>query len=291
MQIPANSLKKISLIFQQKLREQYDEREIAQFLYILTGKYLGWTKTEAHLRFNDVLPEKAATLFLSALSELRMNKPVQYITGSAFFYGLELAVNTGVLIPRPETEELVDLVIRDCREKKGTSLNILDIGTGSGNIAVSLALHLKDAVITATDISQLALDTAAVNADRYGCNIRFIREDTLDPLAASELPAFDIIVSNPPYVLESERKTMRPNVLDNEPAVALFIPDEDPMRFNKAIAGFAVKHLVKKGILYLEINERFGNNVMELLKNSGFQHEDLIRDINGRDRFIKASFG
>lgn len=283
-----DSIKNFLLLFKNQLKNQYDENEIIQFLNILLEKYFGWGKAEVHLRSYDVLSNKDASRLYHALFELSRNRPIQYIIGAAFFAGLELAVNSNVLIPRPETEELVGLIIKENSQRQDTGLMILDIGTGSGCIAISLKLKLQNAIITALDISPSGLEVARKNADRYGCMIWFHQGDILDPEVLKDFPAYDIIVSNPPYVLEGERKVMKQHVLDFEPVEALFVPDNDPMRFNKAIARFASLHLKRPGILYLEMNELFGKEVQELLLLQGFQNIEVIQDIHGKDRFVKA---
>jgi release factor glutamine methyltransferase len=288
METPTNSIKNFFLLFTNTLKNQYEEREIIQFLYILFEKHFGWGKSEVHLRLGEILSEKDANQLYRDLEDLAANTPIQYITKVAYFSGLELTVGPGVLIPRPETEELVELVIKDHDQEKDTGLAILDIGTGSGCIAITLKLKLGNPDVSAIDVSSAALEIARVNAGRYDCRIRFRQGDIFDPQSLHDLPLYDIIVCNPPYVLESERKVMRPNVLDFEPAAALFVPDNDPMRFNKAITSFASDHLKRQGTLYLEINERFGKEVMEILLLHGFEHIEVIRDIHGRDRFVKG---
>ena len=288
MENQPNSIKNFFLLFKNRLKNQYDENESFQFLYILFEKYFGWGKAEVHLRSNDILSDKDASCLYHALFELSCNRPIQYVTGVAFFSGLELTVNPNVLIPRPETEELVERIIKENSQRQDTDLTILDIGTGSGCIAISLKLKLQNAIITAMDVSPLGLEVARENAIRYGCKIRFYQGDILDKEILNDFPTYDIIVSNPPYVLEGERKVMRQHVLDFEPSGALFVPDNDPMRFNKAIAGFASHHLKRLGILYLEMNELFGKEVQELLLLQGFQNIEVIQDIHGKDRFVKA---
>ena len=289
METQQNSIKNFLLLFKNRLKNQYDEKEIIQFLYILFEKYFGWGKTEVHLRSNDVLSKKDASRLNHALFELSCNRPIQYIIGVAFFAGLELTVNPNVLIPRPETEELVGLIIKENSQRQNTNLTILDIGTGSGCIAISLKLKLQNAIITAMDVSSSGLEVARENAIRYGCEIRFHQGDILDQEVLKDFPSYDIIVSNPPYVLQGERNVMKQNVLDFEPFEALFIPDNDPMFFYKAIAGFASHQLKRPGILYLEINELFGKEVRELLLLKGFENIVVIQDIHGKDRFVKAS--
>jgi release factor glutamine methyltransferase len=288
MEILTNSVKYFYQHFKKELKKQYDEKEIIQFLYILFENYFGWGKTEVQLRMENILSGNDSIRMKQALLELSRNKPVQYITGTAYFAGLELIVKPGVLIPRPETEELVERIIQE-NSPGQEPLSILDIGTGSGCIAIRLDMKMPNSIVTAIDISPEGLAIAGENARRHGCTILFREGDVLDPLQLKDFPAYDIIVSNPPYVLEKEKKLMKPNVLEYEPAGALFVPDDDPMRFNRAIAEFSYHHLKRPGILYIEINERFGREVTELLSFIGFDEIKLFRDIHGKDRFVKAS--
>jgi len=288
MENTPNSVKNFFLLFKKQLKNQYEEKEIVQFLYILLEKYFGWGKADVQLRLNDILSGDDATRIENALFELSSNTPIQYITGTAYFAGIELTVNPDVFIPRPETEELVALIVKENSQRQDAGLTILDIGTGSGCIAISLKLNMQNALITAVDVSPSGLNVARGNAILQGCLIGFQQADILDHVAMKDFPIYDIIVSNPPYVLESERQVMKQNVLDYEPAEAIFVPDDDPMRFNKAIGNFASFHLKRPGILYLEINELFGKEVRELLILQGFEKTEVIRDIHGKDRFVKA---
>ncbi len=226
------------------------------------------------------------------ICRINKNEPLEYVFNSAQFIDIELYTNSNVLIPRPETEELALKICGDIKSRLqynnrvgDNSLSILDIGTGSGCIPVYLAKNFPDCNYYAVDISDAALVTARSNAERYGCNIHFIKADILD-YQTSEM--FDVIVSNPPYVLESERALMQPNVLDYEPDTALFVPDDDPLKFYRAISNFAVGHLNNGGKLYFEINEKFGAETAQLMKNFGFGEVVVIKDLFGKDRFVEG---
>lgn len=218
---------------------------------------------------------------------LKKSEPIQYILGETTFYGLPFLVNPSVLIPRPETEELADLIVK---QYSGRKIRLLDIGTGSGCIAVSLAKHLPDSEVTAIDISEKALETARLNAEKNNVTISFLQTDILDRNKAETVihGDFDLIVSNPPYVLESEKASMQENVLLYEPATALYVPDNDPLLFYRAIAGFASDRLKAGGSIYLEINARYGKQLIELLAENGYKNIELLPDLSGKDRIIKA---
>ncbi len=216
--------------------------------------------------------------------DLKNHKPVQYVLGETSFFGLRLKVNEHTLIPRQETEELVDLVIR---ENNSWSPSIIDIGTGSGSIAISLSVNMPAAGISATDISGEALKVAAENCRINQCRVDFFKEDIMSPSYSIGEP-FDIIVSNPPYVRESEKENMNLNVTGFEPHGALFVPDNDPLLFYRAIAGYSVRGLAENGKIYLEINESLGKETSMLLSEFGFRQVRVICDLNGRERIIAA---
>jgi release factor glutamine methyltransferase len=218
------------------------------------------------------------------ISELKLNKPIQYIVGRTEFYNLNFYITAGVLIPRPETEELVNLIINE--NNKGF-FKILDIGTGSGCIAISLAKNLPGSVIYATDISDEALSLTRKNCKLNNIDIQLFQHDILiDNSPLDE--AFDIITSNPPYVRECEKKYMQPNVLEYEPHRALFVPDNDYLLFYRKISDFSVSHLNHNGKIYFEINESFGNEVALLLEEKGFSEISIKKDINNKDRMVRA---
>ncbi len=219
------------------------------------------------------------------LERLSKNEPVQHIIGSAHFYDLEFEVNTNVLIPRQETELLVHLLIEKFKQNKKPL--ILDIGTGSGCIAISLKKNLPEAMVYALDISDVALVTAEKNAHRNNVEIKFIKDNILNPGGVYNTP-FDLIVSNPPYVRISEKIKMHKNVTEYDPKLALFVEDDDPLIFYSAISYFANKHLVNGGILAFEINEAFGKETKELILSKGFAFCEIIKDLNGKDRIVIA---
>ncbi|MDR2120260.1 MAG: peptide chain release factor N(5)-glutamine methyltransferase [Tannerella sp.] len=219
------------------------------------------------------------------VQRLEKAEPVQYVFGETEFYNLTFEVNPSVLIPRPETEELVDFIVRTL--KKSNGLKILDIGTGSGCIAVALARYLKDAEVYALDISGDALETAARNARRHGVGVRFIRADILREMPSS-LPPLDVIVANPPYVRECEKHGMHANVLAFEPHEALFVPDDDPLLFYRRIASAGIERLRPDGRLFFEINEACGDIVVEMLREKGYRDVEIVRDLSGKERIICA---
>jgi release factor glutamine methyltransferase len=216
--------------------------------------------------------------------DLKTSRPVQYILGETEFLGLKFRLDENVLIPRQETEELVLRIIRDNRNPRPS---ILDLGTGSGCIAVTLAKNIPSATVYASDISTAALHVANDNAILNMTVINTIVDDILNSQMKEKLK-FDIIVSNPPYVLDSEKQFMHHNVLNFEPATALFVPDKDPLKFYKAIAWIAVEKLIHGGLLYVEINEKFGNEVVRLFLENGLGNPEIIQDIHEKNRFVKA---
>jgi release factor glutamine methyltransferase len=213
--------------------------------------------------------------------------PIQYLLGRTEFYGLEFQVNGNTLIPRPETEELVQWILFDCERAQRTQpLRILDIGTGSGCIAIALAKNLPDAMVSAIDVSPEALEVAARNAVFNGVKVQFLQQDILETTDLAT--QYDIIVSNPPYVRELEKQEIKPNVLEHEPHLALFVADDDALVFHKKITQLALKHLAQDGKLYFEINQYLGTEMVELLKNLDFKSLNLRKDIYGNDRVLKA---
>ncbi len=218
------------------------------------------------------------------ISELVSGKPLQYAIGLAYFSDLVFKVTPSVLIPRPETEELVSLIVK---ENRIVAPRILDVGTGSGCIALALAKHIPDASVTAIDISTDALDVAQQNAKSNNLSVNFFQGDILQPTVLDGY-TFDIIVSNPPYVRDSEKELMNRNVLDYEPHIALFVPDSDPLKFYRAIALHSVRCLETMGWLWFEINEALGSEIVNFLKSLGFGNVLLIDDFRGKPRFVKA---
>ncbi|MCD6544699.1 MAG: peptide chain release factor N(5)-glutamine methyltransferase [Flavobacteriaceae bacterium] len=280
-------------IFRSELANIYPKNEIDSFFYMLSDTYLQLKKVDIALDPNlNITPSKEKE-FNSALAKLKKEEPIQYIIGETEFYDLPFIVDKNVLIPRPETEELVEWIINEVQSPKfkvqsnsTDSLNILDIGTGSGCIAISLAKNLTNAKVWALDVSKKAIEVAQNNAKLNHIDVQFLNEDIL---TLKKLPIkFDIIVSNPPYVRELEKEEIKKNVLENEPHLALFVKDHNPLLFYDKIADLAKINLTKKGCLYFEINQYLANETIALLKNKGFQNIKLRKDIFGNDRMIKA---
>lgn len=258
-----------------------EARSIQRFLFSCingmdTAQYLLIRQEQAGADFEEII--------LQSIPRLIDFVPVQYITGKTWFCGLEMKVSPGVLIPRPETEELVSKIAE--KHSGSAGLRVLDIGTGSGVIAVTLSHFLQNADVCALDVSSEALELAKANAAAHKQAIRFLRINMLDTTLTAALPEFDIIVSNPPYVKESERSFMRPNVLKHEPGLALFVPDANPLVFYRAIAEFAKDHLVAGGELWFEFNESESKGLVEMLVSKGFKETVIYKDIHSKPRFL-----
>jgi len=284
-----NLIKIVMPLFRQRLKGIYPDREIIQFVYILFDEYLGWMKTRVHLNPDDEIPATAIKSINQALEVLCTGKPIQYILGKAWFNGIQLKVDGNVLIPRPETEELCSMIKADPRLQDHNPISILDIGTGSGCIAIDLKKHFPHAAATAVDNSTDALEIAAENAKLTHCDISFIRADILDRDVWTRFGKFNLIVSNPPYVTEGEKTSLHRNVTGFEPEMALFVADNDPLVFYKAITGFAASHLIPPARFYVEINERFGREVSELFHSGGFDDINVLHDFHGKERFVSAT--
>lgn len=284
--------------FLKELSSLYDEKEIESFFYIILEQF--HNKKRIDLALNPEMEMDALQLLRweTVLAELKKEKPIQYILGETEFYGLRFLVNENTLIPRPETEELVEWIIESTNyELQSTTLKIVDIGTGSGCIAISLAKNLPSAQVSAIDVSQKALATANKNAEINEVKVNFINVDILDVTDLSQLPSsifhlptpIDIIVSNPPYVRNLEKAEIKPNVLEFEPHLALFVDDNDALLFYRKIAQLAQKNLSENGKLFFEINQYLGKETVDLLENLGFKNIELKKDIYGNDRMIKCT--
>ena len=267
-----------------RLRDQYPPGEVEGFIKIIFRELLGYETVDILLHKDTELPDFIVTKTTKVVDQLRENRPIQYIFGKAWFHGHEFSVDASTLIPRPETEELVDLIID---KNRGSDLRVLDIGTGSGCIAVSLALGLRFPTVDAIDISDRALSVARGNASRLRARVDFRRDDILT--AKPDDSRYDIIVSNPPYIADSELRSMAANVVDYEPHSALFVPDSDPLRFYRAITAYARRALADGGRLYFEINSRFPDEMRALLLEYGFVDIDIRRDMQGLYRFASAT--
>jgi release factor glutamine methyltransferase len=279
------SLNEIKQALKKQLAVQFETVELGPILSILIEHITGWDQMQQLVHKDNSISEEQSLAFETAANQLLAGRPIQYITGKAWFMGAAYAVNEQVLIPRPETEELVDWVI-EYAEIKGKALRILDIGTGSGCIAIALKKALPEATIVAIDISTNAIKIAEGNAAALKAEIEFV---ALDILNTAFLPGqYDVIVSNPPYIPMHEMKNMELQVTDHEPNIALFVPDEDPLVFYKAIARLAKLHLSSNGQLFFEIHYDQGDAMIQLLDEMHF-HAELRPDLFEKDRMIRAS--
>jgi len=278
-------LKDYRTYFIEKLTPSYDSMEAESFFAIALEELKGWRRSDLAMNSNTELTGEEIEKWNAVLADLETQKPIQYIFGKAHFYGLEFEVNENTLIPRPETEELVELIISENKAKG--QINIIDIGTGSGCIAISLSKNLTDAAVSAIDVSEGALAVAKRNAEHNKTEVNFILEDIL---AAENLPqSYDAIVSNPPYVRNLEKEEIKENVLQYEPHLALFVDDNDPLLFYRKIALLAKGQLSPNGKLYFEINQYLGAETVQMLEDFGFTNVVLKKDIYGNDRMIAAS--
>lgn len=268
----------------------YDPPELESVIYLILEEYLCQSRLFIRTNPDWPVPRNVLSLLDHAISRLKDHVPVQYVLGKAHFYGMKLMVNEHVLIPRPETEELVDWIRKDyIPDSSGLSLKILDIGTGSGCIAIALKRLLPASIVEAIDTSIEALRVARSNARSLDTDITFRKADILDTLSCSKLGVFDLIVSNPPYVLASDRAHMKPNVLRYEPVQALYVDDSRPLVHYEAIAAFSVHHLKYSGTLYLEIHERMGQSIMDLFRQYGFAQINLKQDIHNKTRMVRIN--
>ncbi|MCF6128174.1 peptide chain release factor N(5)-glutamine methyltransferase [Flavobacterium sp. AS60] len=275
-------------IFKAELQSIYDEPEIDSFFYIILDKIHSLKRIDLALNPEIIMDGIHLKQWKNIASDLKTQKPIQYILGETEFYGLRFEVNENTLIPRPETEELVELIIDE--EGKGNRekriVKILDIGTGSGCIAISLAKNLPNAEVFAIDVSDKALATAKKNAEINDTNVIFLLKNILETDDLEQ--QFDIIVSNPPYVRNLEKAEIKPNVLEYEPHLALFVEDTDALLFYRKICQLAMKNLNSNGKLYFEINQYLGKETIELVENFGFKNVKLIKDIYQNNRIVSA---
>ena len=278
-------LNDIKQALKKQLADQYESVELGPILSILIEHVTGWDQVQQVIHKDNTISAAQQLAFETAATALLAGRPIQYITGKTWFMGEPYIVNEQVLIPRPETEELVDWVI-EYAAIKGKALRILDIGTGSGCLAIAIKKALPEAIVSAIDISTSAIKIAAANAAALNADIELI---ALDILNTAFLPdQYDVIVSNPPYIPMQEMKNMELQVTDHEPNIALFVPDEDPLIFYKAIARLAKLHLSTNGQLFFEIHYDQGDAMVALLDDMHF-HAELRTDLFGKDRMIRAS--
>lgn len=282
--LAANDIVSVRSWFRTQMEGIYPEPEIKALEKMAFEHLFDVKPVDIALNPDMRLSESQLVSLYKMMKKLSQHIPIQYITGSCLFRGRSLEVNPAVLIPRPETEELVDWVIEDTQALPNGV--IWDIGSGSGAIAISLAFELSNAQVWASDLSEEALQTARHNATNHGVDIQFWQQDILEgPLPQT---TFDIIVSNPPYVRESEKALMKANVLEHEPSLALFVPDKDPLIFYRAIGLAAMQVLRPGGILFLEINESLAEETAYVLRNTGLENISHRKDFHGKDRFIRA---
>ncbi len=297
------TLKKFKLYFSDKLSEIYPQTEIDSFFFILIEELLGLQRIDTVLKPDFIIENEILNNLKNIISRLKKEEPIQYILGKTAFYGLPFLVDKNTLIPRPETEELVEWILKEIQELRikiqKESLSILDIGTGTGCIPISLAKNLKNITISAIDVSSNALKIAKQNASLNNVTIDFFELDILQTenlnklsvLAQSKTHSnnkYDIIVSNPPYVRELEKVEIKNNVLNNEPHLALFVDNENPLIFYKKIADLAKSHLTKNGLLFFEINQYLSSETVTMLKEKEFTNIELKKDLFSNDRMIQA---
>ena len=282
------TLKEYKIKFTNTLAPIYDEKEIESFFYILLESFHKLKRIDFALNPNLELNSEEISRWETSLKELEKEKPVQYILGETEFFGLPFFVNENTLIPRPETEELVSWILQSSKFRiQNSKLRILDIGTGTGCIAISLAKNLPEAEVFALDVSEKAIEVAKKNATINNVNITFLHQSILETEDLEQ--QFDIIVSNPPYVRNLEKEEIKKNVLDYEPHLALFVEDTDALLFYRRITQLAKKNLTASGELYFEINQYLGNEMTLLLENLGFKNIELRKDIYKNDRMTRAT--
>ena len=288
MKVPSNLVRDIRKYYCEQLCSVYDSDEATAMILILLEHYFKITRVKMALEPDMRLSESEMLTFHFAVKDLLKNKPIQYIIGETEFCDLKFKVNENVLIPRPETSELVMNIVNSQQSTVNSQLSILDIGTGSGCIAISLAKNIPDSKVYALDISEKALEVAKENAINNDADITFIHDDILSLNNKIETK-FDIIVSNPPYVRELEKADMRDNVLNWEPHNALFVSDNDPLIFYRNILEFAKTHLNENGEIWFEINEYLGKEMTDLCKEYGFSDIQIFKDFRGKERIVKVN--
>lgn len=280
------NLKHFRVYFTEQLESIFPKTEIDTFFFLLIEEYLGLQRIDFTLQPTLEIPSEKYDLLNTALARLQKEEPIQYILGKTEFYGYPFRVNENTLIPRPETEELVEWILNEVKDNK-QQLSILDIGTGTGCIPISLKKNLPSANVSAIDVSEETLKVAKENASLNKAEITFMLQDILQTENLSR--QYDVIVSNPPYVRELEKVEIKNNVLENEPHLALFVDDDNPLIFYKKIADLAIKSLTKNGLLFFEINQYLGSETIDMLKCKGFTKVELRKDFFGNYRMIKAT--
>ena len=284
MKIATNKLSDLYEFYKSELSLIYDEAELYSIFELVCEKYLNYSKAQVKQHFSENINQSNLINIYNTGVELKKGTPVQYILKEAFFYDSNFLVTPDVLIPRPETEELVDLIIKS----KINPSSILDIGTGSGCIPITLKKHIPNSKVFGLDISDKTIEIAKFNTIKNEVEVEFIKQDILIPFSFS-LPSFNVIVSNPPYVLHSESKQMTPRVLEHEPHLALFVEDNDPIIFYKRIIDLCYKYLEEKGWLFFELNPIHAIDVKNYAIDSKiFNFTEILNDMSGKQRFLKA---
>lgn len=266
----------------------YEENEAKNISELLIEYITRLSRIESIIKKNESLTVDQANLLNDSLQRLQTHEPVQYIINEGWFAGMKFYVDKNVLIPRPETEELVEWILQEYK-RPNAKYRILDIGTGAGCIAIALKKKLPSGEIWACDISTEALNIARINADSLDAAIDFVGLDFLDEMQRKQLPRVDVIVSNPPYIPFRDKSEMRMNVVDYEPSIALFVRDDDPLIFYKAIADFGKEKLNERGKIYMEINETFAGEIKGLFHLKGYPSVEVKKDLQGKNRMIKVS--
>lgn len=289
MRIASNKLNDLIEFFYTELESLYSKSEINLLVQFACKHYLNYSPADLIIHKNENVNQSDVIKLYDCVLALKSNQPIQYILGETEFYHLKFKVNPFVLIPRPETEELVELIIKECKSRDFENTDILDIGTGSGCIPIALKKHLEEANVSAVDISQDALKVAQQNAILNQVTVMFNQCDILSKNAKYVLDTYDIIISNPPYIARNESESMHDRVKNHEPALALFVENNDPLLFYNRIIELCKTHLNSGGVLYFELNPLFGENVKQaaVLSNQ-FTEVSLIKDLSGNIRFLKA---
>ena len=283
------TLNEARTVLTKELKNVYETDELRNIIELVIEYITNMSRAE---QIKNKVPYLTCTQLedLDAITErLKKNEPVQYVLGEAWFAGMKFKVNKNVLIPRPETEELVDWIVKESQKSKVKSQNIIDIGTGSGCIPITLKKKLPESDVSAIDVCSEALFTATENAMELNAEVNFLLVDFLDEEKWKELAQYDIIVSNPPYVKQSEINTMHERVKEFEPHLALFVSDNNPLLFYKKLSDFSMKHLKAGGKLFVEINEALGEAISNLFRSAGFVNVELKKDMQGKDRMVMAS--
>lgn len=282
--IPSKRVLSIVYYMRQELSAEYPVPELEALIHYAFKEVMGYSRIDVMMRSEDELLPGVVDRFQEVTERLKNHEPIQYIFGHTTFYGLDLLVNSEVLIPRPETEELVNWVLSE--QKNRNIMRALDIGTGSGCIALALKANLKEAEVLGVDVSHSVVEQAIVNAQHNRLDVNFELRNILNQ--PTDLGTFDLIVSNPPYVTREQMGGMMPNVLNYEPHLALFVEDNDPLKYYKAIGHFCQKALAPNGVLYLEVNEDLATDTAHLLETFNFTSTSIKKDLSGKFRMVKA---